>query len=145
MSREYDGKLRRRFLLGSLLAVVLTVLVSLWLSNIVRVRDPLLDTLVFMSLFTLVFSAVGKVFDWEKAYESDERTEFIRMATVDRAARVWMYAVFVLVLVVVVAWGYGLVETGGEVIGFVKGLGLSALIYAVAYLAAWVRVYRAYS
>ncbi len=145
MSEGMGFKLR--FLLGFVVMIAIIVPTYLWLSDLIltELRDRLLEVLVFLSLFMLVSSAVAKVFRWEHWYPSDERDEYIRMLTVDKAAMLWMYFVFVLTLAIVIAWGYGLLEVSAELLGFIKGLGVSVLVYAAMYIASWIRVYRAHS
>ena len=140
-----DTSFRWRFLLGFSALIAICVPVYTWLSSLIGIEDRLLDVLVFMALFTLVSSVIAKVFQWEHAYRSDERIEYIHMVTVDKAAMVWMYLVFMLILVIVVAWGFGFIEVNSEVLGFVKGLGVSALVFAAASILAWLKVYKAYS
>ncbi|MCE4605165.1 MAG: hypothetical protein F7C08_01350 [Desulfurococcales archaeon] len=136
---------RLRFLLGLVVLLVIMVPTYTWLSHLIEIEDRLLEVLVFVSLFVPVSTVVAKAFRWEQEWPSDERDEYIRRVTVDRATTLWMHFVFVLILSIIVAMGYGFLEVSGEVLGFIKGLGVSALALAAIYILSWIRVHRAHS
>ncbi len=134
-----------RFLLGFLVLVAVLVPTYTWLSGLVKVEDRLLDVLVFISLFVLVSAVVAKIFRWEQEWPSDERDEYIRRVTIDKATDLWMYFVFILILSIIIAGGYGFLEINDEILGFIKGLGISALALVAIYVLSWIKVYRAHS
>ena len=136
---------RLRFLLGFIVLVAVLVPTYTWLSSLIELEDRLLDVLVFISLFSLVSGVVAKIFRWEQMYPSDERDEYIRRITVDKATELWMYFIFILILSMIIAKGCGFIEINGEVLGFIKGLGVSALALVAIYVLSWVKVYRAHS
>ena len=132
-----------RFIVGFVVLIAIIVPIYMWLSCFIE--DRLLSVLIFMSLFVSASAVVAKIFGWERAHPSDEREEYIRMVTVDKATMLWMYFVLTLIVVIVVVKGYNLLEIDSEVLGFIKGLGVSALVYVLIHLVSWVRVYRKYS
>ena len=140
-----DAGFKLRFSLGFLVLIGIIVPTYLWLNSLIKVEDRLLDVLVFISLFVLVSATVAKIFRWEQAWPSDERDEYIHRNTAEKATTLWMYFVFILILSIVVAGGYGLLEVDGEVLGLIKGLGFSALLFVLTYILSWVKVYRAHS
>ncbi len=134
-----------RFLLGFLVLVAVLVPTYTWLSGLVKVEDRLLDVLVFISLFVPVSAVVAKIFRWEQEWPFDERDEYIRRVTIDKATDLWMYFVFILILSIIIAGGYGFLEINDEILGFIKGLGISALALVAIYVLSWIKVYRAHS
>jgi len=136
---------RLRFSLGFLILIAILVPTYMWLSNLIKVEDGLLDVLVFISLFVPASTVVAKIFRWERERPSDERDEYIRRVTIDKATNLWMHSVFVLILSIIIAGGYGFLEINDEILGFIKGLGVSALALVAMYLLSWIKVYRAHS
>jgi len=136
------------FIVGVVIISLISALLYFSILYIVKeaiVIDTLIHSMIFSSVFVLVFTALFKGLKLEGKKLVDERTRFIDYVSAYKAMTVWLYTSFTIVLILFLMIGLNIIKLNMELLGFLKGLWISAIALPLVELFAWIKTYRKYS